>query len=174
MFSKRTLFGTSLVIALSMLGIAAAVPSLAQAPPIAVELLTPRSVITDDVSGQIRFKHHDGATEVINKINDLSRTAVARITVQPGAQFPWHTHPGPVIANVAEGELVYVGAEDCTEVAYAAGEAFLDTGHGHVHTAFNRLTTPTVLYATFLQVPASGPLTITEGITAPADCQITP
>ncbi len=63
MFSKRTLFGTSLVIALSILGIASAVPSLAQAPPIAVELLTPRSVVTDDVSGQLRIKHHESGTD---------------------------------------------------------------------------------------------------------------
>ena len=162
-----------MVIALSILAIATALPSLAQAPPIAVELLTPRSVITDDVSGQIKIKHHGSGTEVIN-MKDLSRTVVAKITVQPGAQFPWHTHSGPVIVNVAEGELVFVGADDCEEVSYAAGEAFVDAGHGHVHTAFNRLTAPTILYATFLQVPASGPLTITEGITAPADCQITP
>ena len=105
-------------------------------------------------------------------MTDLSRTVVARITVQPGAQFPWHTHAGPVIVNVAEGALVFVGADDCLEVNYAAGEAFVDAGHGHVHTAFNRQTAPTVLYATFLQAPATGPLTITEGITAPADCQI--
>jgi hypothetical protein len=36
-------------------------------------------------------------------------------------------------------------------------------------TAFNRTSGETILYATFLQVAATGPLTLTEGITAP-DC----
>ena len=49
-----------------------------------------------------------------------------RITVQPGAQFPWHTHPGAVIVNIAQGELVYVEASDCIERPYPAGTAFLD------------------------------------------------
>ena len=75
-------------------------------PPIAVELLTPRSVFTDQVSLQFRFQMEGDPTRVINA--DPSRTVVARITVQPGAHFPWHTHPGPVIVNVTEGELVYV------------------------------------------------------------------
>jgi hypothetical protein len=30
----------------------------------------------------------------------------------------------------------------------------------------------TVFYATFFEVPAVGPLTITEGVEAPADCQV--
>ena len=81
-------------------------------------------------------------------LRDLSRTVVARITVQPGAQFPWHTQPGAVIVNVAQGELVYVEASDCIERPYPAGTAFLDPGHGHVHTAFNRTGGATVIYAT--------------------------
>jgi predicted metal-dependent enzyme (double-stranded beta helix superfamily) len=82
-------------------------------PPIGVELLTSRSGFTD-VSGQIKFKLDGRETNVLN-IQDLSRTAVAKITVQPGAQYPWHTHPGPVIVNVAEGALTYVQANDCVE-----------------------------------------------------------
>lgn len=99
-------------------------------------------------------------------MRDLSRTVVARITVQPGAQFPWHTHPGPAIVNIARGELVYVPASDCVARPYQAGTAFVDPGHGHVHTAFNRTGGVTVFYATFFEVPAQGPLTITEGVEA--------
>jgi redox-sensitive bicupin YhaK (pirin superfamily) len=84
--------------------------------------------------------------------------------VQPGAQFPWHTHHGPVVVNVVEGELVYVNANDCVERPYAAGTAFIDPGRGNIHTAFNRTGSPTVLLATFLEAPASGPLTITAGV----------
>ena len=150
-------------------------PVRAQAPPppILIELLTPRSLFTDDVRGQFRIKlEGEHRTTVVN-MHDASRTVVAKITVQPGAQFPWHTHSGPVVVNIAQGELVYVEASDCIARPYPAGTAFVDPGHGHVHTAFNRIgDVPVVLYATFFEVPAQGPLTITEGVEAPADCQV--
>lgn len=168
---RHAAIAAGLTVALAMLGVAA-LPSLALPQPIAVELLTPRSEIADAVSGQIKIKLDGTTTDVIN-MKDLSRTAVARITVQPGAVFPWHTHSGPVIVNIAQGELIYVEADDCVERPYQAGEAFVDPGHGHVHSAFNRGETPTVLYATFLQIPASGPLTLTEGVSAP-DCEVGP
>lgn len=147
-------------------------PLRAQAPPppILVEPLTPRSLFTDDVQGQFRIKLDGHATTVVN-MQDPSLSVVAKITIQPGAQFPWHTHSGPVVVNVAQGELVYVEASDCIERPYPVGTAFVDPGHGHVHTAFNRTGGVTVLYATFFEVPAQGPLTITQGIEAPA-CQV--
>ena len=73
-------------------------------PPIVVETLTQRAVFTDDVQLQIRNKLDSHATDVTSSRHP-SRTVVAKITVQPGAQFPWHTHPGPVIVNIAQGEL---------------------------------------------------------------------
>jgi quercetin dioxygenase-like cupin family protein len=136
-------------------------PSTAQQPPppIATEFLTGRAVFTDDVDLKLKIKLDGEATEVVNA-TDPSRTVVARFTVQPGAQFPWHTHRGPVIVNVTEGELVYVAADDCVERAYPAGTAFVDAGHGHVHTAFNATDDVTVLVATFFEAPAEGPLLI--------------
>jgi quercetin dioxygenase-like cupin family protein len=146
-------------------------PSGAQQPPppIATEFLTGRAVFTDDVDLQVKIKLDGKATKVIN-VKDPSRTVVARFTVQPGAQFPWHTHRGPVIVNVAEGELVYVGADDCVEREYPAGTAFVDPGHGHVHTAFNATDDVTVFVATFFEAPDEGPLLIPAE--TPADCPI--
>jgi quercetin dioxygenase-like cupin family protein len=148
-------------------------PSAAQEPPppIALELLTPRSTFTDDVDFRIRYKLEgtDRPSRNVLHLEDPSRTAVARITVQPGAQFPWHTHPGPVIVDIAEGELVYVQASDCVERSYPQGTAFVDPGRGNVHTAFNPTDGETVLIATFFEVPETGPLTITEGV-VPGDC----
>jgi quercetin dioxygenase-like cupin family protein len=149
---------------------ATVLPSAAQQtppPPIATEFLTDRAVFTDDVDLKLKIKLDGKKTTVINA-KDPSRTLVARFTVQPGAQFPWHTHPGPVIVNVTRGELVYVGAEDCVERAYPAGTAFVDPGHGHVHSAFNRTGRPTVFVATFFEAPAEGPLLIPAE--PPADC----
>lgn len=174
---KLTRVPTRHVVALALLvvlaGAVTMMPSLAQdgPPPIAVELLTPRAEFTDNIQGQFRVKLDGHATNVLN-MKDPSRTVVARITVQPGAQFPWHTHPGPVLVNVAQGELVYVSAKDCVPRPYPAGTAFIDPGHGNVHTAFNSAGDVTVLVATFFEAPAAGPLTITEGVAVPADCDV--
>ena len=166
---------TTLSVVLAAIGVSTALmlPSAAQEPPppIALELLTPRSTFTDDVDFRIRYKLEgtDRSSRNVLHLEDPSRTAVARITVQPGAQFPWHTHPGPVIVDIAEGELVYVQASDCIERSYPAGTAFVDPGRGNVHTAFNPTDGETVLIATFFEVPETGPLTITEGV-VPGDC----
>jgi quercetin dioxygenase-like cupin family protein len=167
---KRVAALAAALVAVPLIG-ANVMPSAAQEPPppIATEFLTGRAVFTDDVDLQVKIKLDGKATKVIN-VKDPSRTVVARFTVQPGAQFPWHTHRGPVVVNVAEGELVYVGAEDCVEREYPAGTAFVDPGHGHVHTAFNPTDDVTVFVATFFEAPAEGPLLIPAE--APADCLI--
>jgi quercetin dioxygenase-like cupin family protein len=136
-------------------------PSSAQAPPppIATEFLSGRAVFTDDVTLQVKIKLDGHKTQVVN-VRDPSRTVVARFTVQPGAQFPWHSHAGPVVVNVVSGELTYVAADDCVERPYPAGTAFVDPGQGHVHTAFNDTSGVTVLVATFFSAPAEGPLLI--------------
>ena len=165
---KLTILGVGILV----LGMATALelPLAAQEqPPIAVEILSPRSVFTDDVDVQFRFQLEGNPTKVINS-STPSRTVMARITVQPGAQFPWHTHPGPVLVNVAQGELVYVQAIDCVERPYPMGTAFVDPGRGNVHTAFNPSSGETVLLATFFEAPASGALTIPAN--APDGCEV--
>ena len=173
---RGTALAAAALIAVLVIG-ANVVPSAAQEPappPISTEVLTPnRAVFTDDVG--LKLKNTlDGEETEVAKAKDASRTVVARITVQPGAQFPWHTHPGPVVANVAQGELAYVGADDCVARKYPAGTAFVDAGGGHVHSAFNPTDGPTVVVATFFKAPEQGPLTIPiPPEEAPADnCQI--
>jgi len=158
------------VIAVALVG-TNVLPSAAQQPPppIATELLTGRAVFIDDVDLKLKVKLDGHETRVV-KAKDPSRTLVARFTVQPGAQFPWHSHAGPVVVNVTEGELVYVDGDDCVERPYAAGTAFVDAGHGHTHTAFNATGEETVIVATFYEAPAQGPLLIPAP--APSDCNI--
>jgi quercetin dioxygenase-like cupin family protein len=147
-------------------------PSAAQQPPpppIATEVLTGRAAFPDDVDAKIKIKLEGQARRVVHVV-DPSRTVVARFTLQPGAQFPWHSHAGPVIVNVTAGELVYVDGDDCVERAYGAGSAFVDPGHGHTHTAFNATNEPTILVATFLEAPPEGPLVIPAQ--PPADCTV--
>lgn len=146
-------------------------PSLAQVPPppIATEFLTSRAVFPDDVDMKIKIAGLDGGKAIV-KVDDPSRTVVGRFTVQPGAQFPWHSHAGPVIVNVVQGTLVYVPAETCEHISYPAGTAFVDPGHGHVHTAHNPGPGVTIFVATFFEAPETGPLLIPAE--APAGCVI--
>jgi quercetin dioxygenase-like cupin family protein len=141
------------------------VPSSAQEAPITATILTPRSVFPDDVSMTVTV---NGQTV---EVADASRTVTAKFLLQPGAQFPWHTHPGPVFVNVKRGSLTFV-SDECEKTNYPKGTAFVDLGHGHVHTAFNPSDTKeTVLVATFFEAPAEpGPLLIPA--TAPAGCTI--
>jgi quercetin dioxygenase-like cupin family protein len=161
------------VLAAALVGVvvigANVLPSAAHegAQPIVSEFLTPRSVFTDNVDLKFKIKLDGRATRVV-KVDDPSRTVVARFTVPPGAHFPWHSHAGPVVVNVTDGELVYVDAEDCVERPYAEGTAFVDAGHGHVHTAFNHTNQDAVIVAMFYEAPASGPLLIPAQ--APAGC----
>src|SRR3990170_1131694 len=102
--SKRrvvVLGGTLLAIGLIAVGM---VPSAAQEPPppIAAEFVSGRAMFTDDVDLMIKNKKDGRRTEVVRS-EDPSRTVVARFTVQPGAQFPWHSTTGPAVASGAEG-----------------------------------------------------------------------
>jgi quercetin dioxygenase-like cupin family protein len=162
--------GVSILLALGLLGALAVMPSLA-VNPIEVEPLTVRSPFTDDLDLKFKLQVDGHATNVIN-FADPGLTQVVRFTVQPGAMFPWHSHEGSVVVNVTSGELVYVMAADCMERSYGPGEAFFDPGHGHVHTAFNPGSTPTVLVATFYGLSATAPLSTV--VPAPADCVVTP
>ncbi len=145
-------------------------------PAIFVEPLTGRHEFTDDVAAQIRLKPEGRSREVVN-LHDASKMAVIRVTVQPGARFPWHTHPGPVLVAVTQGELVYVYADDCVERRYPAGTAFVDPGFTNVHFAFNPTAGEAVFVATFLGAPATGPLTIpvpaAEAAALDAKCGVT-
>jgi len=111
-----------------------------------------RSSFPDDIDIMFRLKLGQATTVV--HVSDPSELVMAKITIQPNSALPWHTHPGPAIASVASGELTLVDSEGCTVRRYGAGTAFTDQGHGHVHTGFNATNVETVVYVTYLDVPA--------------------
>jgi quercetin dioxygenase-like cupin family protein len=153
--------GAGLIAALVLVLALNVLPSSAQTPPapIATEFLTARATFTDDVHMKFKLKFH-GMHQSVVKVPDPSRTVVARYTVQPGAQFPWHSHAGPVVVTIVSGELTYIPADDCSERKYPAGTSFVDAGQGHVHSAKNTTGDVTVFVATFFDAPADGPLLI--------------
>lgn len=140
--------------------------------PISMELLTPRAAFTDEVAAQIRLGF-EGLDTVEADLANASHIAVAEITIQPGAVFPWHTHPGPVFITIAEGDFVYRLAEDCVDRAYTSGQALVDIGGENVHSAYNPSSdSETVVIATFLGAPDEGPLTVPVDGPDPADCPL--
>ena len=156
---KKSVFVlTAVLLTLGAIGIGM-LPLAAQVvpPPIATEFLTPRSVFPDDIDMKIKIRT-GGHTTAVNVV-DPSRTVTVRFTIQPGARFPWHSHAGPVFVNVVQGTLVFVES-DCAERAYPTGTAFVDAGHGHVHSAYNPTGGETVIVATFFESPAAGSLLI--------------
>lgn len=117
-----------------------------------------RGRFPDEVDITFRIKHGRG-TEVAH-VRDPSDVLAARLTFQPGGSVGWHTHHGPVIVTVASGALTLVDGDNCERRLYPAGTAFVDPGQGHVHLAFNGTAGETVVYATFLDVPAGRPATV--------------
>ena len=169
--SKRVRNG-AVALAIATVGLCAYGGSAQAEPtpaPVAIEVLTPRAAFTEQASMQLRVKDGHG-TNVI-KAADPSNIVTTKVTVQPGAQIPWHTHSGPVFVTIAQGELTYISSEGCTSQRYPMGTAFIDPGHGHVHTAYNSGPAQTVFYATFFEAPSgSAPLSIPAD--APAGCKV--
>ena len=164
-------FGTAIAAGLLVLGAGAAAVlagaghAQADPSPIAVEVLSKHAAFPDDVSMQVKRNLPRQGADVLN-LKDAGHVVTARLVVQPGAAFPWHTHPGPVIVTVTKGELVYQQASDCVERVYGTQEAFVDPGP-KVHTAWNPGGEETVLVATFFGVPLNadgtgGAVTIAE------------
>lgn len=135
-----------------------------------VELLAGHARFPDDVAARFRINYDDGDGAIVSNLpRDASNVVVAKVTWYPEGTSGWHTHPGPVVVSVAEGELELVNERDCVVRTYSAGEAFIDPGQGNVHVASNPSTTDdAVAYATFLGVPDGTPATT---MVPPVDCE---
>jgi hypothetical protein len=124
---------------------------------VAVDRLA-RGNFPDNIDATFKIKLNR-ATQVVH-VRDPSDAMVAKLTFQAGGSVGWHTHHGPVIVTVASGTLSIINTSDCVRRDYAAGKAFVDPGQGNVHVGFNGTAGETVVYATFLGVPAGQPATI--------------
>ncbi len=135
-----------------------------------VEVLAGHSTFLDGVAAKFQMKYDgEGGTVVSNLSRDASTTVVAKVTWDPEGTSGWHTHPGPVIVSVVEGELELVNERDCIVRSYSAGEAFIDPGQGNVHIASNPSHSHSaVAYATFLGVPDGAPPTV---FVPPVNCE---
>jgi quercetin dioxygenase-like cupin family protein len=90
------------------------------------------------------------------------RISAVEITVQPGQQTGWHTHPVPLVAYILEGELtVDYGAKG--KRTYRKGDAFVEA-MDEAHNGHNAGPEPVRLIAVILgagglqaSLPASPP-----------------
>jgi quercetin dioxygenase-like cupin family protein len=114
-----------------------------------------RAAFVDPVDLMIKFKEdHTPGTQVLHARN-AQDTAVQQIVFGPGGDTGWHSHPGPVVVLVQQGELTLYSAEDpsCNGRTYSAGQAFIDRGQGHVHIGRAGQSGNTVLWVTYFDVP---------------------
>lgn len=134
-----------------------------------VEVLAPHANFPDDVTAEFGVTYTGGELDPITSaLDDASTVVVAKVTWRPGGTSGWHTHPGPVIVTIVEGELELINERDCIARSYTASEAFIDPGQGNIHIANNPSETEcAVAYATFLGVPDGAPAT--EWV-EPVDC----
>ena len=88
-----------------------------------------------------------------------SDVVVQKVTFEPGATAPWHTHPGPETAIVVAGTLTLFMADhpECAPHEYKPGQVFVGTGKV-VHQAKNLGKEAVQLVVTYFNVPAGGPV----------------
>jgi quercetin dioxygenase-like cupin family protein len=135
--------------ALGAAGAALATPPAGiESAPILARGVFPERV---DLSFKLRATH---GRDVIH-VKDAAQTVVQQIRLAAGGHTGWHSHHGPVVVVVQQGELTFVENENgtCVERTYSAGQAFVDPGGGHVHLARATGTATTELWATYFDVP---------------------
>ena len=100
--------------------------------------------------------------------------AFQQLTIAPGGHTGWHTHPGPTLVSVAQGEgTLYHGVSGCPAHKYATGTSFFQPTT-EVHNFRNEGSEPLVVYALYY-LPAGTPNTgIRIDQPQPASCPTIP
>lgn len=84
--------------------------------------------------------------------------AFQQLTIAPGGHTGWHTHPGPTLVAVAQGEgTLYHGEAGCPAHKYGVGAGFFQPTT-EVHNFRNEASTPLTVYALYY-LPAGTPNT---------------
>ena len=100
-----------------------------------------------------------GLTDEVINVNNARETVMQQIVIAPGGNTGWHSHPGPVVVLIKSGQMSFYNSDDpaCTARTYTAGQAFIDSGQGHVHIARNESQSENLeLWATYFDVPPGG------------------
>jgi len=131
----------------------AALATMARATPGSnvIGTVIARAGFADSVDIKVKLRDE---SEVIH-VAAAADTVMQQIIFGPGGHSGWHSHHGPAIALVTAGELTLYSGDDptCTGRTYGAGQAFVDSGQGHVHMARNHTGQNTEVWVTYLDVP---------------------
>ncbi|ARS91858.1 hypothetical protein B1756_13940 [Natrarchaeobaculum aegyptiacum] len=92
------------------------------------ELLAAHAPFPDDVTATLEASYHEVDEPIVVELDDASTTMFLEARWEPGGTGGWHTHPGPLILNIVEGELEVIFERDCVSRTYTAGESLLDDG----------------------------------------------
>ncbi|MGH9022724.1 MAG: cupin domain-containing protein [Acidimicrobiia bacterium] len=93
------------------------------------------------------------------KVPEGKDMVVDTVSIAPGAEAGWHTHPGDELIMVTAGTLTFLRQDGATCVTeeLKAGQAFLGAAAGQVHTAFNSGSAPVDAVVAFFGVPVGEP-----------------
>jgi hypothetical protein len=80
-----------------------------------------------------------------------------KITIQPGVDGGWHTHPGPALVVVTRGAVTLYKSEECRTV-YSTGSFFMEP-ENQVHKLVNETGDVSEIYGTLI-LPAGSPLLV--------------
>ena len=116
--------------------------------------------IETQARGTFALKHDqvELARGVARLIGEPTDAAVQKIVLGPGEGPGWHTHAGPAVVIVKTGNFTMV-QDDCSEVAFGAGDVVVDQGFGKIHRAYNPGPGTTEVWVAYI-VPESAGLVI--------------
>ena len=82
---------------------------------------------------------------------------VSKVTMTPGADSGWHSHPGGAVGIVQQGQITLVRASGnhCSSTIYTEDQSVIERP-GEVVIAKNSGSGEAVLYVTFPSVPVDG------------------
>jgi quercetin dioxygenase-like cupin family protein len=120
-----------------------------------VSLAGVTAAIATPPSGNI--SRNDLAVGKVTDPIDIQRTEpsdfyIQVVTIEPGGNSGWHTHPGPEYSVVKAGEVILQRAPNCDPVTLKAGQGFFTPG-GTAHMAHNDGKDTAEIYVTYT-VPA--------------------
>jgi quercetin dioxygenase-like cupin family protein len=120
----------------------------------AVSALLGRSTVAEG----FKVKRKTGSWEIDIHAKDPIDVSVATLTIQPGGNSGWHTHPGPGFVQVISGTARFykAGEPSCAPTEVSVGHAWLDRGDTP-HIARNETSAPVTLLVTLFVPPGAGP-----------------
>jgi len=153
LINRKKIVATMALLAVSSFGVFAVAAVLTPSSGILSAPVFARASFAEPTD--IRFKVGQGRNREVIQVLNARETVMQQIVIAPGGNTGWHSHPGPVVVLIKSGQMSFYDSDRaCTLRTYSAGEAFVDSGQGHVHIARNESQSENLeLWATYFDVP---------------------